>query len=198
MKLSSFIIALLTLLVLSCEPAASKTGIINDENDSSPTQVIEEAFAASCVPCYQEIARAVGPERMRSELERMGYSGMVFDSTTVDNFWLQGKSRISPQEQINFLRRIYQEELPIRPATQRAIRDIMAMEKTDDYTLSGKTGWSIDGEHNNGWFVGFVERGGQVYYFATNLEPGPGFEMDGFPAVRVRVTRLALAQLGVL
>jgi beta-lactamase class D len=159
---------------------------------------LKEAFSVSCVPCYQEVARAVGPQRMRTELARMGYSGMVFDTLTVDNFWLQGNSRITPQEQINFLRRIYHAELPIRPATQHAIRDIMVMEKTDDYTLSGKTGWSINGENNNGWFVGFVERDDKVYYFATNVEPGLGFNMDGFAAARVRVTRLALAGLGIL
>jgi beta-lactamase class D len=159
---------------------------------------LKEAFATSCVPCYQEVARAVGADQMQAELDRLGYSGMAFDSTTVDNFWLGGDSRISPQEQIFFLRRIYQEELPIRPATQRAIRDIMVMEKADDYTLSGKTGWSIDGENNNGWFVGFVERGDQVYYFATNVTPVPGFDMTGFAAARVRVTRLALADLGIL
>lgn len=159
---------------------------------------LKEAFAASCVPCYQEVARAVGPERMRTELDRLEYPGMVFDSATVDNFWLGGKSRISPQQQIDFLRRIYQGELPIRPATQAAIRDIMVRERTNDYVLSGKTGWSVDGEKNNGWFVGFVERGDKVFYFATNVEPGPGFDMDGFAAARVEVTRLTLARMGLV
>jgi beta-lactamase class D len=159
---------------------------------------LKEAFAVSCVPCYQEVARAVGVYQIQVILDRLGYPGMVFDSATVDNFWLGGNSRISPQEQIDFLRRIYEKDLPIRLTTQRAIRDIMVMEQTDDYTLSGKTGWSIDGEENNGWFVGFVTRGGKVYYFATNVSPGPDFEMDGFAAVRVRVTRLALVRLGIL
>ena len=159
---------------------------------------LKEAFAASCVPCYQEVARAVGVKWMRNLLDSLGYPGMVFGAETIDNFWLQGKSRISPQEQINFLRRVYHAELPLRPTTQTAIRDIMVMEKTDDYTLSGKTGWSIDGEKNNGWFVGFVERGDQVFYFATNVEPEPGFDMAGFAAVRVGVTKLALEKLGIL
>lgn len=159
---------------------------------------LKEAFAVSCVPCYQEVARAVGADKMQEELDRLSYSGMVFDSANVDGFWLGGDSRITPQEQIDFLRRIYQEELPIRPTTQRAIRDIMIREKTDEYTLSGKTGWSIDGDKNNGWFVGFLERESRTYYFATNVEPGPGFNMDEFPAIRVKVTQLALAQLGAL
>lgn len=159
---------------------------------------LKEAFAASCVPCYQEVARAVGPERMRAELKRLGYPDMVFDSATVANFWLGGNSRISPQEQIDFLRQIYHKKLPLKPATQVAIRDIMVRERTDDYILSGKTGWSVDGAHNNGWFVGFVEWNEEVLYFATNVEPGPGFDMDGFPEARVTVTRLALTQLGIL
>ncbi|TXF88894.1 class D beta-lactamase [Neolewinella aurantiaca] len=159
---------------------------------------LKQAYSVSCVPCYQEVARAVGPEKMRSELERLGYPEMVFDAAAVDNFWLRGESRITPYQQIQFLRRLYHEELPIKKTTQAAIREIMLREQTEAYSLSGKTGWSIDGEKNNGWFVGFVERGGKVYYFATNVEPGAGFEMDGFAAVRVAVTRLALTRLGYL
>lgn len=159
---------------------------------------LKEAFAASCVPCYQGVARAVGADRMQKELDRLGYSGMVFDTANVDGFWLGGDSRITPQDQISFLRRIYQEELPIRPTTQRAIREVLIREKTDDFTLSGKTGWSIDGEKNNGWFVGFLERENRIYYFATNVEPEPGFDMSEFAAIRTRVTQLALMQLGVL
>lgn len=159
---------------------------------------LEEAFAASCVPCYQEVARAVGPERMRTELDRLGYPGMVFNPETIDNFWLGGDSRISQWQQIDFLRRIYHGELPIRPATQRAIREIMVIEKTTSYVLSGKTGWSTDGENNNGWFVGFVERGEKVYYFATNVSPGLGFDMADFASSRLLVTKLALTNMEVL
>lgn len=159
---------------------------------------LKEAFAASCVPCYQEVARTVGRERMRAQLDKLAYTGMVFDSTTVDNFWLGGDSRITPFQQIQFLQRLHNEQLPIQASTQAAIRDIMVRERTKDYVLSGKTGWSVDGEKNNGWFVGFVERGDRTFYFATNVEPGPGFDMAGFANARVRVTRLELARLGIL
>lgn len=159
---------------------------------------LKEAFAASCVPCYQEVARAVGAERMRAELERLGYANMVFDSSTVDNFWLGGKSSITPSQQIDFLRRLYLGKLPVRPTTQTAIRDIMTRERTGDYVLSGKTGWSVDGARNNGWFVGFLERDNKVFFFATNVEPGLGYDMDDFANARVVVTRLGLAQFGIL
>jgi len=159
---------------------------------------LKQAFAASCVPCYQEVARAVGSVRMHAELYRLGYPDMVFDSPTVDNFWLGGASRITPYEQIQFLRRLYHAKLPIKASTQAAIRDIMVRERTEAYALSGKTGWSIDGEKNNGWFVGFVERSGKVFYFATNVEPGPGFNMDSFPAARTTATQLGLKKIGLL
>jgi beta-lactamase class D len=159
---------------------------------------LKQAFAASCVPCYQEVARAVGPERMREELSRLGYPEMSFDSAAVDNFWLRGDSRISPQQQIDFLQKIRHGELLIRPSTQKAIRDIMVMERTDDYVLSGKTGWAIDGDDNNGWFVGLVESGERTWYFATNVEPGPEHDMSRFASDRIAVSRLALTRLGVL
>jgi len=153
---------------------------------------LKQAYAVSCVPCYQGVARAVGPEKMRSELERLGYPEMVFDSSTVDNFWLRGESRITPYQQIQFLRRLYHSELPVKETTQTAIREIMLLEQTDTYALSGKTGWSVDGEKNNGWFVGFREEADRVVFFATNVEPAEGFVMDDFAAVRIEVTQLAL------
>ncbi len=63
----------------------------------------------------------------------------------------------------------------------------MILDESQDYTLSGKTGWSVDGEQNNGWFVGYQETTGKVYYFATNVEPNPSFEMELFPRIRKEV-----------
>jgi beta-lactamase class D len=48
------------------------------------------------------------------------------------------------------------------------LKKIMVLEKTDKYTLSAKTGMALRTATRIGWLVGFLERDGNVYFFATN------------------------------
>ena len=81
----------------------------------------------------------------------------------------------------------------------------MLLTDTSEYKLYGKTGWAttIDGlavDSSNpdiGWFVGYVEKGDNVYFFATNVEhPAP--IPDTFIPGRRRITEKILAELGVI
>jgi beta-lactamase class D len=148
---------------------------------------LKEAFQVSCVPCYQEVARKVGLERMRNMLDKLKYPGMIFDSATIDNFWLEGPSEITQFEQIDFLERFYFSELPISKRTETIMKDIMIIETTDNYVLSGKSGWTFRGEMNVGWLVGYLETNNKVYFFATNIEKAEA-SMENFPQIRIGVT----------
>jgi beta-lactamase class D len=156
---------------------------------------LKQAFKVSCVPCYQEIARKVGVKRMKAYLKKLDYNTMVFDTLTIDNFWLEGKSRITQFQQIDFLKRLYQSELPISKRTESIMRDVMIVEKTNDYVLRGKTGLSNTNEIKNGWFVGYFENKNGVYFFATNIEPTKETNQDDFIAIRLNATKAALKNL---
>jgi beta-lactamase class D len=158
--------------------------------------VFRDAFHLSCVPCYQDIARRVGVERMRANLDKLQYGNMVFDSAGIDLFWLEGDSRISPYQQIDFLVRFYRSELPISQRTESIMKRLMVVEETEEYKLSGKTGWSIRNGNNNGWFVGYLEIEGEVYFFATNVIPQEQFNMGFFAMIRTKITMEALRKLG--
>ncbi|MFK7808336.1 MAG: class D beta-lactamase [Saprospiraceae bacterium] len=190
---------------------ALETGVV--ENDSSLSKwdgeqkafdiwerdlIFREAFHYSCVPCYQEIARKIGPQRMRSYLDKLNYGTIVFDANNIDLFWLEGKSRITPLEQIDFLQRFYQSELLIKKRTEKIMKELMIITKSDTYILSGKTGLSITNGHYNGWFVGYFESDNKLYYFATNIEPKGDFERNAFQRARKDVTFGALRKLGIL
>ena len=157
-----------------------------------------QAFQYSCVPCYQEVARAIGVDQMRASLDQLDYGNIVFDETDIDQFWLQGESKISLFEQIDFLRRLQEGKLPIEERTRRILKSMLLIEQTEEYSLYGKTGWSIQGDLNNGWFVGYVEKGEDVFFFATNIEPQEGFDMSSFANIRRPLTLKALALLDVL
>jgi beta-lactamase class D len=46
----------------------------------------------------------------------------------------------------------------------------MIVDKKDTFTLSGKTGSVVRVATYQGWFVGYLETLGNVYFFATNME----------------------------
>lgn len=140
-------------------------------------QDMRTAFRRSTVWFYQELARRTGEERMRYWLEREHY-GNADPSGGIDRFWLDGALRISAEEQVEFLRRLITSELGFSPRAQEVGRDLLIMERTDDYILAGKTGWTqYEGRHL-GWYVGFVERHGGTYIYALNFDSAnPDFPM---------------------
>ncbi len=159
---------------------------------------LQEAFRLSCVPCYQEVARRIGSERMRDVLQKMGYPGMDVNSDNIDLFWLEGSSRITPRQQVNFLRQLYEDNLPLKPDVMKIFKGIMLLESTEQYRLSAKTGWAIRNGNNYGWFVGWIETNGRVVYFAALVEPVDSSNMNDFAGNRKQITMEMLALLGVI
>ena len=75
----------------------------------------------------------------------------------------------------------------------------MILKETTNYVLRGKTGWSLVGDSHNGWFVGYLEKGDQVFFFATNVSPiSKDFNQQNFQKNRKEVTYKALRKLGIL
>jgi beta-lactamase class D len=190
---------------------ALETGVV--ENDSTlfkwngderglkaweQDMILKEAFHYSCVPCYQEVARKIGAKQMNEYLDKLDYGKMNVDTSNIDRFWLEGESQINQYQQIEFLKRFYNSELPISQRTEAIMKRLIAIEENETYKLSGKTGWSIRNGNNNGWFVGFVEKKETTYFFATNIEPNQKFNMDLFPMIRKELTFKALEQMEIM
>lgn len=76
------------------------------------------------------------------------------------------------------------------------VKEILVLEKTPTYTLSGKTGGgSIRGGVYIGWFAGYLETNGNVCVFALNLE---GSSFDEVRDQRIEFTKRILTKLGYL
>jgi beta-lactamase class D len=157
--------------------------------------LFRDAFHFSCVPCYQDVARKIGVKKMTDYLDKFEYGNIKVDSSNIDIFWLEGDSKINQLQQIDFLKRFYTSELPISERTEAIMKRLMVIEETDDYKISGKTGWSIRNGNNNGWFVGYREAENQTYFFATNVEPKEQFDMKMFPMIRKTISYEALKQM---
>lgn len=158
---------------------------------------VSEALRVSCVPCFQELARKIGPERMASFLEKLEYPGMDVNKADIDLFWLEGNSRITPRQQADFARRLYEEKLPLKRSVVQAVKRMMIIESTTEYTISGKTGWAIRDGNNYGWFVGWIETKGRTYFVATMVEPENQDEIADFAAARKLITMEVMRILGI-
>ncbi len=181
---------------------ALETGVIADENEIIKWDGVDRgseewnrdhnlrsAFKVSAVWFYQELARRIGAERMQHFVAAADYGNKNIGGG-VDVFWLTGSLRIAPKEQIDFLVKLHRNALPF---TQRAIdivKDIMIFEKTNEYVLRAKTGWGM----HIGWFVGYVERGGNVYFFANNIDLLEAKDREA----RIQISKSILHDLGLV
>ena len=159
---------------------------------------LDEAFEVSCVPCYQEVARKIGYDKMKQYLGRFNYGNMVVTKSNLDYFWLEGESAISQYQQIDFIERFYHDGLGISERTTKMTKKIMLMDETENYSFYGKTGTSESKGIMNGWFVGFLEVGDKVYFFALNVEPKGNADMVAFRDQRIELTKKALKVAGLM
>jgi beta-lactamase class D len=158
-------------------------------------QTLRTAFKRSVVWYYRELALKVGEKRMKEYVDKLDY-GNEDASGPLNGFWLNSSLKISADEQVEFLRRLYKEELPVSKRSLKILKEIMTLEETPDHKLSGKTGGgSISEGRYLGWFVGFLETKDGTYIFATEIE-GPTYL--SIRDERIAVTKRILAGLGHL
>lgn len=154
---------------------------------------LREAIAMSNVPIYQELARRIGLDRMREGIAKMDFGNGEIGGV-VDTFWLVGPLEISAVEQARFLAKLARGALPFPKSIQESVRDIVRLERGDDWTLYGKTGWKSAPGPGIGWWVGWVQKDGDVYAFALNIDMRQATDAGK----RVELGKASLKALGIL
>ena len=174
----------------------------NGEKRTFPTwekdMTIQEAFKLSAVPVYQEIARRVGIEKMKHYTRLFNYGNLDINYENIDNFWLEGESSITQYQQVYFLQKLYNLQLPINENAMKLIKEFMLHEAKDNYKISGKTGWAIRQNESVTWFVGFVETNNNVCIFATNVSPNDNTDLKTFGQVRIELTKDVFKELRII
>ena len=168
-------------------------GVAREIDSWNRDQTLETALQRSAVWYYQELARRIGPERMKLHLDRVGYGNAVVGDR-IDTFWLGGPLEITPDEQVEFVRRLARGDLPFSRRALDIVRRILIVEQSDEFVLRGKTGWSIRPDPDIGWFVGYLTAGGDTWSFALNVD----IAEDGRGRPRQRMTCDILHGLGLI
>jgi beta-lactamase class D len=156
---------------------------------------MKEAIKIPAVWFYQVLARRIGHEQMQKWITKVGYGNQqIGDKQDIDKFWLEGKLQITPQAQIQFLRRLYKGDLPFSKKSISTVKEMIIVEQTPDYTIRGKTGTIDNPKAPIGWYVGYIEKGKNAYFFATNID----IRTKSDAAARKELTRRCLKDMALL
>jgi len=159
-----------------------------------------EAFKVSAVPYYQEVARRIGKDTMQHWLDTLGYAakyGKAVIKSKIDTFWLDNSIKITADEQLGLVKKLYFDQLPFRKqTTQDIVKSVMLQEDNANYKLSYKTGWGFTENGDAlGWIVGWIEENKHPYFFAMNVEGPHDTDMK---TLRLKILKDILAQYGFM
>ncbi len=195
-KIFSAMAALETGVIADKSAVIAWDGVQRSRTETNRDLDLQSAFRLSSVPHFQQLVKSVGAERMQGFIDAVGYGNRDI-SGGIDRFWLTGGLRLSPRQQVDFLVRLYRNELPFSEQSMTAVKEMMVTEEGDGYVLRAKTGWAtLENQDNTGWWAGWVETTDNVYFFTSLLHANAPAESFG-PA-RQSVVRESLIQLGIL
>lgn len=158
---------------------------------------VREAFEVSAGWVFIELAKKIGKKNYTKYLKACRYGNVDLSEKGTD-FWNFGRFGISPQNQVAFLKAIYEEKLPFSKRNYEILKKVMVTEKSNDYTIRAKTGWTRDGGIDSGWWVGYVESRENTYFFVTRISKKRSESNPNFGQCRKTITKTILKQINVI
>lgn len=151
-----------------------QTGVVNNDSTFIGDMPLREAFRLSSTKAFQGLSHRIGKDTLKKWIDSLSYGNRIVDSP-VDTFWLDNHLTITSDEQLGLVKKLYFDQLPFFPRSQKLVRQMMLMESNSNYQLSYKAGTGVrkDG-HVFTWIVGWVEENKHLYFFVMNLDSADG------------------------
>ena len=132
----------------------------------------------------QQITQSLGAARFQKYTRSLGYgnadvSGDPGKDNSLERSWISSSLKISPLEQLGFLRKLVNRQLPVsRQAMDQTASLTRLADLPGGWQLHGKTGaafprkadGSADEAHGYGWFVGWASKGERTFVFARLVQ----------------------------
>ena len=158
---------------------------------------VKEAFEVSAGWAFIELAKKIGKENYKKYLTLCKYGNSDLSQTDAD-FWNFGAFAISPINQVEFLKKLYEEKLPFSKRNIEIVKKVMITEQNDVYTIHSKTGWTRENNINTGWWTGYLENKNGVYFFATRLLQDRKLNNPNFGNCRKDITKSVFKDLKIM
>lgn len=118
----------------------------------------------SCLWYSNVLTQKLGMKKFQQYINQFNYGNMDL-SSGIKSSWISASLKISPIEQLNFLRKIVNEDFHISKYSYTQTKNIMYLQNfVQNFQLFSKTGTCkqiIDNKKSNlqhGWFVGYIEK----------------------------------------
>lgn len=158
-------------------------------------QTLRSAIKNSCIWVYTGFAEQINIDKYHQYVNSFEYGNKDLTGPPT-RFWLAGNFRISANQQIDFLRKFYNYDLQVSQKSIDLVKEMIVLEQTDHYKLSGKTGGGVLSENEYiMWLVGYVEKGNKVYFYAMNFKSA---DFARTSPARYEITKDILRELKVL
>jgi beta-lactamase class D len=155
---------------------------------------LKNAYKNSTVWFYEALAKRIGREKYKTYLAQCQYGNQNLTETGID-FWNYGEFGISPKNQIEFLIRLFQNNLPFSTQTIDKVKELMISEQNEQFTCRDKTGWTKKDGTDIGWWVGYVQTSDNIFFFSTRLTKSIDDNNLNFSKARKEITKAILKEL---
>lgn len=145
----------------------------------------------SCTWYSQAIVQKIGAEKLKNYIRKFNYGnqdiyGSIAKSNPLTNCWFSGCLKISAEEQVQFLKKLIDEQLPVSKKAQKLTKKLMYEEELEDgwdlYAKKG-TGYLLNDDgtrgRNKGWYIGWLQKAERIVIFAYYLENSDRDETAG-------------------
>jgi beta-lactamase class D len=117
---------------------------------------------------YRHVEDSIGIDSLRKWVDALHYGNRALDKDT--NAIYDGNLKISPDEQLGLMKKLYFNQLPFFRRSQEMVRDMMSKVENSNYKLVVKVATVPYQDHVLGWVMGWVEENRHPYFFVLNLE----------------------------
>lgn len=148
-----------------------QTGVVrNDTALIDDSMTLRQAFRISNDRAFQTLASHIGKDTLKKWIDTLAYGNKQI-GTSPDSFWLNNVLLLTADEQLGLMKKLYFDQLPFFPHSQKLTRSLLSAEGNSNYSLSYKTavGTAANG-HLIGWVLGWIEENKNAYFFVLNWE----------------------------
>ncbi len=153
---------------------------------------LDSAIKSSSIPYFSSLSKAIGEKEMKYWIDTIKYGNKTIKS--IDSFWMNNSLKITPDEALGFIEKVYFNQLPFQKRVQNIVKKTLIKESNANYQLAFQTGTTMSEKNQQiGWIVGWIEENKHPYFFVINTESEKAYNME---AIKTTVLKPILKELG--
>lgn len=163
---------LLGLIALERDIVSNEDEAITKDTLSKWTTDISLATAIKTnnIEVFQNIARKIGKDELQIWIDTIRYGNKMVKAP-IDSCWMNGTLKVTPDEHVGFLKKMYFDNLPFSTRSQKIMRTLLVKQDKMQYRLFNTGGSIIDSGRQKYLQIGYLEDStAHPYFFANSFD----------------------------